>query len=132
MGYSPWGHKEADRLKRLSMHAYPGGKQQGKGTRENCSAKAHSLRFYVNGISFQSRLWSVILLVLTFGLTEGPFLLHMHLSAKVDSSLRIPGKLAHTMGWNLLSHFGSSQILLVSFLQQHRQHGVPYRMESLL
>ena len=74
VGYSPWGHKEPDRLKRLSMHAYPGGKWQGKGTRENCSAKAHSLRFYVNGISFQSCLWSVILLVLTFGLTQGPFL----------------------------------------------------------
>ena len=32
VGYSPWGHKEADRLKRLSMHAHPGGKRQGKGT----------------------------------------------------------------------------------------------------
>ena len=76
----------------------------------------------VNSISFQGHLWSVILLVLTFGLTQGPFLSHMHLSAKVDSSLRNPGSLAHTMGWDLLSHFGSSQILLVSFLQQHQQH----------
>ena len=80
------------------------------------------LGFDVNAISFQSCLWSVILLVLTFGPTQGPSLSHMHLSAKVDSSLRIPGRLAHTMGWDLLPHFGSSRILLVSFPQQHRQH----------
>ena len=56
MGYSPWGHKEPDRLKRLSMHAYPGGKWQGKGTRENCSANPGELTvaaFMVMGLVSQ-------------------------------------------------------------------------------
>ena len=35
------------------MEEHPGGEQEGEGTQENCSAVAHSLGFYGDGISFR-------------------------------------------------------------------------------
>ena len=77
---------------------------------------AYSLRLYGNEVSFPGCLWPIILLVSIFGLTQGPFWWHLHLSAKMDSSVRVSGRLAgHIMGWHLLLPFGPSQILPVSF-----------------
>ena len=57
-------------------------------------------------------------------LTQGPSWWHAHLSAKMDSSLSVSGRLAgHIMGWNLLPPFGPSRILPVNFLWQHH---IPY------
>ena len=85
---------------------------------------ARSLRFYGNWISFLGHLWPIILLVPIFGLTQGPSWWCMHLSAKMDSSMRISQRLVgHIMAWHLLLPCGPTRILLVSFT---RQHCVPY------
>ena len=71
---------------------------------------AHSLRFYVDGISF----WVVFGQV--FVLTQGPSWYKMYLSAKMDSNVRLSGRLAgHIMDLCLLPPFRSSGVLLVSF-----------------
>ena len=77
---------------------------------------ALSLRFSGNGVSFPGCLWPIILLVPIFGLTQGPSWWCAHLSAKMDSSVSVSGRLAgHIMGWHLLPPFGPSRILPVSF-----------------
>ena len=59
-----------------------------------------------------------------FGLIQGPSWQCSRVSAKINSSVRLSGRLArHFMGWCLLPPFGPSQILLVRFWQQHK---VPY------
>ena len=54
---------------------------------------AHSLRFYGGDVSFLGCLWPIILLVPIFGLTQGPSWWCTHLSAKMDSSVRVSGRL---------------------------------------
>ena len=88
-----------------------GGEQKGKGTLYH---KAHSLRFYRGGVSFQvvsgrssclAYIWSDSVLLAGHG----------HLSAKRDSSMQDSGRLARQMGWHLLPPpFVPTQILLVS------------------
>ena len=59
-----------------------------------------------------------------FGLTWGPSWWQTHLSAKMGSSAKDSGRLVRQyVGWCLLPPFGLSQILLVSFWQQHH---IPY------
>ena len=79
---------------------------------------AHSLRIYGGGLGFLGCLWPVISLVPIFGLTQGPSWCQAHLSAKMDSSPRVSGRLAGHMVWHLLPPFDPSWILLVSFWQQ--------------
>ena len=57
-----------------------------------------------HGGSFLGCLWPVISLMPTFGLTQGPsWWVHAHLSAKMDSSVNVSGRLAgRIMGWRLL------------------------------
>ena len=73
---------------------------------------AHSLRFYGNGISFPGCLWPIILLVARMWSDLGPSWWRKHLSAKVNSSVRVSGRLAgRIMDSCLLSPFGPSRIL---------------------
>ena len=73
---------------------------------------AHSLRFSGNGISVPGCLWPIILLVAPMWSDSGPSWWRKHLSAKVNSSVRVSGRLAgHIMGSCLLSPFGPSRIL---------------------
>ena len=58
------------------------------------------------------------------GLTQGPPWWHARLSAMMDSGMTVSGGLAHIIEWHLLPPFGSSKILLISFLGQHP---VPYQ-----
>ena len=107
-----------------------GGEQQGKGTQENCSVTWFAVSsFTVMGL-VSDCLWPIIL-------TQGPSWRRTHLSAKMDSRVRLSGRLAghiisfllllappeffwvsftrHTMGWRVLPPLGPSRILPVSF-----------------
>ena len=55
-----------------------------------------------------------------FVLTQGPPCWQVYPSAKMDSSAEDSGRLTrHFMSWQLLLAFGPSQILPVSFREQH-------------
>ena len=72
-------------------------------------AVARSLRVYSGGVSFPGCLWTVILLVPLFGLTQVPPG-GAHLSVEMDSSVRVSRRLAgHIMGWHLLPPFVTDQ-----------------------
>ena len=85
---------------------------------------AHSLRVYGDGVRF----WVVSgqsSCLAQFGLTQGSSWWHWHLPAKMDSHVKDSGRLVgHIMCWWLLPPFGPSQILPVSFQQQHH---LPYQ-----
>ena len=84
----------------------------------------HSLRFYGNGVSFRvvsgqssclAHIWS----------DSGSFLVVRASLSQDGFQRKDSGRLVgHIMGWRLLLPFGPSQILPVSFQQQHP---VPYQ-----
>lgn len=56
---------------------------------------ARRLRVYDGGgVRFLGCLWPIILFVPILDLTQGPPWWHLHLPAKMDSSVRVPGRLA--------------------------------------
>ena len=93
------------------LGAGTGGKQLGKGTQENRSAMWFTVSgFVVMGLvswfSLASHLaWPI------FGLTQGPSWWYTHLSAKLDSSVRVSGRPVGCMVSSFL--FVPSQILPV-------------------
>ena len=111
--------------KRLYWEMAPRQTVAGKGTQENFSATwliVSGLRVVVY---FLGCFWPVFLPVSVFGLTQVPSWGLMHLSAKMDSSVRCSGRLAGPMmGWHLLPACSPSQILPVSFLRLHISYQV--------
>ena len=88
-----WGKTCADKAKHFIGKGLPGRGQQGEETQENCSTmKFAALRFMrmelVSGLSLASFLAQPI-----FGLAQGPSWWLTHLSAKMDSSAKDPGRL---------------------------------------
>ena len=74
---------------------------------------AYSLRCYGNGVRFQVISGQSSRLCPYFAQFR-PLLVACYLSAKMDSSVRVSGRLAgHILGWCLLPPFGLSQILPV-------------------
>ena len=71
---------------------------------------AYSLRFYGNGASFQVISGQSSCLC-PYLVQFRPLLVAHHLSAKMDSSVRVSGRCAgRILGWRLLPPFGLSQI----------------------
>ena len=94
---------------------------------------AYSLRCYGNGVRFQVISGQSSCLCPYFAQFR-PLLVACYLSAKMDSSVRVSGRLAgHILGWCLLPPFGLSHILpnspswlLLVFFFFFLQHCVPY------
>ena len=117
----------ADKAKDFIGKGRLGGEQQGKGTRENCSATWLAVSGFMvmrlgPVLSLANHLaWPI------FGPTHGPSWWRVPLSAKMDSSKKDSGWLVgYIMGWRLLHPSGPSQIL-----RFQRRHHVPY-MDPLL
>ena len=100
------GDTRADKAKDFIGKGSPGREQWGQGTQENCSAwwlevSGFRVMGLVSGLSLASHL-----AVPTFGLIQGPSWRHTNLSAKMDSSAKVSGRLAgHIVGWRLLPRF---------------------------
>ena len=107
-----------DKARDFFGKGHPGREQQGKGTLESCSATWLTVlgiivMGLVSGLSLASHLaWSI------FGLTQSPPWRQAQLSAKMDSSVRVSGRLGQDMSL-LPPPFGPSWILLVIFQWQY-------------
>ena len=116
--WTVWGDTCRQKAKNFIGNEHPGGEQQGKGTQENCSAtwlavSGFTVTGLVSGLSLAIHLaWP------KFPLTQSPSWWPVPLSAKMDSSVRLLDSWQDTP--SPPSSFWPSQILQVSFGEQHR------------